>query len=262
MAGSDIVQAVGSHCRIAVVSTPRSGNTWLRRLLASLFRLEEFAAHTPDQVDWVHLPANCALQIHWPPVDAFVLQLARHHFQVVTLARHPLDVLISMLHFAQHEPETHRWLDGAGGDERLIVGARPLSPEFVGYAISRRAQLLLSVSAQWWRSPAVLRVRYEDLVSAPHKHLAQLAYQLGYEPLTPVDAAVAAHSLENARLTSENQHFRQGKPGIWRRFLTAPVALAIAEAHRDLFQLLDYVCDPDLTLDADRAHSNWQAHQP
>src|SRR5437762_2987502 len=45
--------------RLAVISTPRSGNTWLRGLLASIFGLEERAALTPDDVDWSALPERC-----------------------------------------------------------------------------------------------------------------------------------------------------------------------------------------------------------
>src|SRR3712207_3137993 len=80
-----------------IISSPRSGNTWLRGLLSWLFNLRERAAHTPDEIDWGGLPPRCVLQIHWNRVEPFVSRLDRHGFRVVVLARHPLDVLMSGL---------------------------------------------------------------------------------------------------------------------------------------------------------------------
>ena len=44
--------------RLAVLSTPRSGNTWLRHLLAASFGLEQQAVHNPGEIDWLRLPAH------------------------------------------------------------------------------------------------------------------------------------------------------------------------------------------------------------
>src|SRR5436305_300595 len=111
--------------RLAVIGTPRSGNTWLRRLLGTAYAVPELAAHTPAEVDWGALPAGCALQLHWRPTASLLAQLAAHRFTVVALCRHPLDVLVSVLHFCRHEPLTHRWLGGEGGCECGLYGALP-----------------------------------------------------------------------------------------------------------------------------------------
>ena len=65
----------GAALRLAIVSTPRAGNMWLRRQLVALFDLEERSVHTPDEVDWDALPAACALQLHWPRTRAFARTL-------------------------------------------------------------------------------------------------------------------------------------------------------------------------------------------
>src|SRR4051794_23102222 len=88
--------------RLVVDSTPRSGNTWVRALLGALYGLEEFPVHYPEQVDWANLPRRCVIQIHWLPLDPFVLRLERHGVRVVALARHPLDVLISWLNLSYY----------------------------------------------------------------------------------------------------------------------------------------------------------------
>lgn len=44
------------NLRLAIVSTPRSGNTWLRKLLASMYDLPQIAVHTPREIAWQSLP--------------------------------------------------------------------------------------------------------------------------------------------------------------------------------------------------------------
>src|SRR5262245_44560627 len=86
-----------SGLRIVVISTPRSGNTWLRHLLAKIYGSQELAVHNPADVDWAAIPVDCILQIHWRPTPEFLSLLERHGFRVVVLARHPFDVLLSIL---------------------------------------------------------------------------------------------------------------------------------------------------------------------
>jgi hypothetical protein len=135
--------------RLAVVGTSRSGNTWLRILLAQLYDLAQYAAHTPDALDWETLPENCIVQLHWHRLPPFTTFLAAQNFRVVTMARHPLDILISILQFSPHEPQTACWLDGENGNETAIHNKSVISPEFLAYAVSSRAQALLSISREW-----------------------------------------------------------------------------------------------------------------
>lgn len=244
--------------RIAIVSTPRSGNSWLRRLLTDAYGLAELAAHTPADVYWGGLPARCVLQIHWRREASFLDLLGQHRFRVVVLARHPLDVLVSVLQFAPHEPETARWLEGEGGDESALTGATPRGPAFLAYAASPRAAALLSVTREWWDAPGAYPLRYEDLVGDPAGELRRLSVALG-RPMPGEIAAevVAANSLERLRACSRNSHFWRGRPGHWRELLTAEAARRIAQAHPASFGGLGYVCDPDEGLDAERADANW-----
>ncbi len=85
----------------------------------------------------------------------------------MTVCRHPLDVLISILHFSSVQTSTGSWLDGRGGDESTIAQATPSSVEFLDYAVSMRADILLSVSRQWKMVRDCLAVQYENLVENP-----------------------------------------------------------------------------------------------
>lgn len=242
--------------RIAIVGTPRSGNTWLRMLIASACELEPLAIHFPENIDWPNLPRRCVLQIHWPREDAFEHVLRENGFRAVVLSRHPLDVLISILQLAQNTKETAHWLRGAGGNESRLVGASPLDPAFADYAVSERARLLLDVTTQWLQSTATIGLRYEDLVADTKGIFSRLLDQAGLVPRKSIDAVI--ESAQIGELRSRNHaHFWQGKPGLWRSLLPPSVAGAIAQAHRPLLELNGYDCEPDPSLTADRAGALW-----
>ncbi len=99
--------------RIAIVSTPRTGNTWLRRMLDSVYSLPQVVANFPHDIDWQQLPERCILQHHWDADPELRAKLEAHRFRIITLSRHPLDVLISILHFASVHPDTGTWFAGA-----------------------------------------------------------------------------------------------------------------------------------------------------
>jgi hypothetical protein len=251
-------RAPGMAVRIAVVSTPRAGNMWLRRQLVELFDLEERSAHTPDEVDWESLPEACVLQLHWPRTRRFVRTLEKHGFRVVVLSRHPLDVLISILHFAAHEPETARWLDGAYGDEHSIIGVEPTSYAFWRYATGRRSRALIDVSAEWWRHGAVA-IRYEDLVASPTVELHRIVDALGVTPSLAPEAVTETVTFAALKSETSNQHFWQGRPNHWRELLPELIAADIARAHARALIRLGYEVDPDPDLLDAEAVDRWRA---
>jgi hypothetical protein len=243
--------------RVAIISTPRSGNTWLLHLLSNLYQAETLTVHTPLEINWEGLPAACILQVHWHPECRFLAQLAQCGFRVVVLARHPLDVLISILQFSLHDP-TARWLEGEGGNERPIFGAMPRSTAFLDYATGPRASALLSISREWWTRPDCLTLHYEALVHSTAVELGRLTQGLDRAPVTSIEAAIEATSLPNLRkLTRNNNHFWQGQTNLWQRLFTKSEAAIIAKAQAESFQELGYSCDADPDLTPAQADGNW-----
>jgi hypothetical protein len=244
--------------RLAIVSTPRSGNTWFRYILAKLYELDQFAAHTPDALDWHSLPENCVVQLHWHNTLDFSSLLRQYGFRVAVIARHPLDVLISILHFSPHEPQTANWLNGEAGGEESIHYKSPIDPEFISYAVSARAKALLSVSGEWWGVPDAICVKYEDLVHAPFHTLNTIGIKLGPTVVSQSDA-IDALTLENLRPSSSNQHFWKGQPGLWKSLLPMEEAREIEKAHEDLFSRFSYLCEPDPALTKDQVKDLWSS---
>ncbi len=230
---------------------------WVRRLLRELYGLEERSAHTPGELDWERLPERCVVQIHWRRTAAFPELLARHGFRPVVVARHPLDVLVSILHFARHEPATAQWLDGEGGDESRIIAATPTSRSFRRYATGSRARALLSVSPEWWDATDS-RVRYEELVQRPEDELDRVAATLG-EPVVSPARALERVTFGKLQNEAANNHFWRGAAEGWRGLLPTQLALKIARAQAPALNALGYSVDPDPALDEQTAEIRWSA---
>ena len=229
---------------------------WLRRLLVALYGLEERSAHTPREVPWGALPERCVLQIHWRCERAFRRQLRASGFRVVVLVRHPLDALVSILHFAGHEPETARWLDGAYGDESSIIGADPMSEAFLRYATGPRAKALLSISPAWWGRSA-FATRLIDLSAEPERELGRLVEALRAPTVCTPREAVELVTFDRLAREAANRHFWQGRPGHWRELLPAEQAHAIAAAHGDLIRRFGFPFEPDPGLTPELARARW-----
>jgi hypothetical protein len=249
--------------RIAVVSTPRCGNTWLRMLLSRVCDATQYAIHTPDDFDWKNIgeSSSIVLQLHWLPDRDFIRKLRENQFKVITLARHPLDVLLSILQFSPREPQTARWLEGMGGNEQCIHGHEPSSEAFLRYATGPRAKALLSVSYEWSKRSDVLVVRYENLVVATVDVIGLIMGDLDPSVIVGDDilgAAVEQTSLPFLRKTSVNGHFWQGIPGLWSSLLNKEKAQVIRAAHSELFEHFGYDIDDAVNFPDEVSRLRWR----
>jgi len=242
--------------RLAVVASPRSGNTWLRLALARLYGLPHLAAHSLTDAEWATLPRECVVQIHWPWETRFADRLAREGFRVVTVARHPLDVLISILRFAVYE-DTAPWLGGIGGGEGGLYGLTPRSDGFRAYASGPRAGALLGVSRGWWGKPGVIGLRFENLVADFPAEVGKVVAAVGRAPGWSFAEAAEDTRIERLRPNSPNRHFWQGRPGLWRAFLPPAEAVALAGAVAGPMATFEYRADPDPGLTPEQADANW-----
>lgn len=255
-------EVIGRPLRIAVIGTPRSGNTWVRGLIGALYGLEELAVASRESLDWERLPERCIVQIHQYPEPDFEAMLTRLGVRVVVPARHPLDVMISALNYAQFIEHPPRWVDGSG-NELTLKGASPVDREFLEYASNAQPGAILSISPAWWKKPGSLRIRFEDLVADPEGSIAGLASRIDSRILHPIPMVAQSFSIDSRRSNAQvwQYHFGMGVPGIWRELIPTRPALEIAERQREAFEILGYPCLPDPELSPIRAERNWYRFQ-
>ena len=104
--------------------------------------------------------------------------------------------------------------------------------------------------------PAILVVRYEDLVADPMQHFGKVARHLTMQPteeqlaraveLTGFERLRAKESVAGfvERPDTTNEFFRVGKSGQWRSKLTPEQVERVVTAHRPLMKRFDYLPDP------------------
>jgi hypothetical protein len=215
------------------------------------------------QLHWTRLPERCVFILHWHCEPALISQLRQQGCHIVVLARHPLDVLLSILRYCIFDAT--KWLEGEGGGEQKIRTVLPCSEAFLNYATGPRAAALLSISREWWPTPDTIKVRYEDMVRSTHGEVERLIDDIGEAPRRTLAEAVSATSLKELRKrhSPRHYHFWQGQPGLWKKLLPPHMAHSIAEVHQAVFAELEYPCDPDPDLDGEQANGHWmQLHGP
>jgi|GEM_PF-593407 len=225
--------------RIAIISTPRTGTTYLRTLLAAAVGAAGVAAKHPADVQWELLPDAVVLQLHWRRSLLFANRLRDEGFEVITLCRHPLDVLLSILRFAQ-VGSTTEWLGDSEDDDRLLQRAAPTSRGFRQWATTARAQELLGVSSEWWDDPAARVVRYEDLIETPGVILSGLLQTMDREMSQPLSSVLEGSGPERLHELSGGIHVWDPRPGKWREFLPRELSETLRHVFERQFDLFGY----------------------
>ncbi|MBV8376226.1 MAG: sulfotransferase domain-containing protein [Verrucomicrobia bacterium] len=240
--------------RIAIISSPRSGNTWTRLVLARALNLQEIAVHNWTDLPG-ELPTDCIVQIHWYREPNFQSFLRENKFRLIVLARHPLDVFLSMLHFVRYEPMTARWLEGNCAIPPELIDSSPASAAFSRYATSWGAENLLSISYQWWHDPSALRIRYEELVRDPKGKFTAIA-KVFDRTTERIETILQENNLENFR-SMPNRHGWRGQPGLWQQLIPTTTALRVYAYHCRVFNALGYPIPLSLITRA-VAKRNWE----
>lgn len=234
-----------------LVSYPKSGNTWVRFLLANLIYPDEIVGFaninrllpSPDVLSrrfLKKLPRPRILKSHEP----FDVRFRK----VIYLVRDPRDVVVSEYHFNLKK----RYIEPGVSLEEF--GKRFLAGETSSYG-------------SWWEhtaswigarqdNPAFLLVRYEDLLANSIDETGRIAQFLGI----PADqqrlqAAVERSSADRMRKLEKQQadqwsgtkntrleipFVRTAKSGGWKQSLPSDLALEIENAWAPMLQFLGY----------------------
>ena len=190
-----------------LASYPKSGNTWVRFLLAQyLFGRVESSAQIAASIPDVHVRAS---SLEGQEVGGVLLAKTHHRLTsamphrdrsigAIYIVRHPVSVLYSSLNYLQliESPAVADRISPEGYARNFIhLGGDPL---FMRHGFGS----LLEHAGTWVSHPTMPRlvVRYEDLRDQPDVELSRMLHFLGIEPAHDrVLDAVAQSSFDRMR---------------------------------------------------------------
>lgn len=241
---------------VFLVSFPKSGNTWMRFLIANLL-------HQDDEINFANIerciPPDCS---HLHMLSAPRPRVVKSHRsytgvfrRVIYITRDPRDVAASLYHYRKKkryysdnvtvEQFLNDFLSGIEGTKSLWNNYGTWG-ENVGSWLGAR-----------WGTDAFLCLRYEDLLQNPHDNLRRVAVFLGQDAdADAVERAVRRSSVSEMKLLEQRQiqswretkdtrsdipFVRKATAGAWPETLVAAQAQRIVDAWGDLMCQLGYL---------------------
>lgn len=279
---------------IWLASYPKSGNTWMRTFLHNLLRdahepvdinkLGDFCLGEPAR-QWFEPHADRPLEELNPEEMARLRPLGQvdmtkvfhdsvfvktynylgawhgvplHNMAVtagaIYIVRNPLDVALSaQYHFNLPLDETIDAME-------LANAGTPLTELTLPQIFRSWSEHVRSWTAQ--RSPQLLVLRYEDLLSDPYRHFGIVARFLGLQPTEDrIERAIRFSSFEKLKSLEEERgflekprhseaFFRSGKSDQWREELAPDQVRRIIGAHRGQMERFGYIPDEYINVPA------------
>jgi hypothetical protein len=217
-----------SELKIVILSTPKTGNTWLRWLLKEAYRIPIIdlpSKWTPGCTD--HLPPRFVTHQHLFPSEDLVRWLVESRVVVLSTIRHPADTFLSLFHyFKWHDTELDS--DAAKLKEAMQEdGERPgwkalrfidsLFPHIYAYSLA-------------WAQLGSRVVRYEDLLADPLEKLREITSKI--VPLDEERLTAAVILCKPDYLTRvgavDPRHLRTRSAGGWISGLPSEIVDAMA----------------------------------
>jgi hypothetical protein len=205
-----------SQAPIAILATPKTGNLWIKYVLANVLRMNagQFS-HGHEIVGYFSNPRaerRIVFHAHVPYTSVLQDTLAGNHIKTVSLLRHPLDIFLSLRsHVKRLGPDSAEQAQILSDDPQALRDFA--QTYFLGD---------LAISAMWTRRDAVL-LRYENLLLNPLDGFSRLGRELGV-PEEYIDsfADLCARmsdigEIRSHALPRDRGHFTSAEIDKWRR---------------------------------------------
>lgn len=210
--------------KIVILSTPKTGNTWLRWLLHYAYGIQivelppEWAPGCADD-----LPPRFVTHQHLFLSESLVEWLVENRAVVLTTIRHPADTFLSYFHYV-------KWHD-AGSDPFAAMlkkdGDRPgkNALKYIAYSFAQSYAISLA-----WAKLGSHVVRYEDLLVDPLSQLREVTSKI--VPLDEERLKAAVFLCKPEQLTRpglvDPRHLRTRSARRWIRELPSEIVDAMA----------------------------------
>ncbi len=212
------------HLRILIVSTPKTGNTWVKHLLANIYDLPIVTpGNSFDAAEVKAMGPRWVSHQHYGVRTDLIECGRQNNIVFVTTFRHPCDALVSKFHFVRNLGNRLQFADvdrsPVMGLDQDRIGKNTASYVLDGFSIS------LDISLGWLRSGESLLIRYEDLKRDPVAALQVLTDAIRSVPPHTIERAVEMCSIDQMRKMEgmEPRFFRQGQVGGWRSELPTQI---------------------------------------
>lgn len=226
--------------RVVIAAPPKSGNSWVKCLLATIYNLRWLRRDDdPEQDDtsgfrtWAAsgaFPDQSIFHKHYIYSDELVQAVKAVPAHLVTIIRDPYDAIVSLYFFIQTQAAEQ------GEPDRLehrrtnpIVGKPIDHPDTIEY-LDEHFREMLGRALPWVNSGHSVVVKYEELHHDPMAELVRAT-----DAMQPVDSSV----LTMAIAACEAQSMRQSVRGLRKRIRTATVGdweNHLSEAHLAVFR--------------------------
>ncbi len=236
--------------RIVIAGPPKTGNVWLKRMLASTYdlRLLETGAFPdrptlPDLETWlreVGFPDNSIFHQHYDYTPGLADAFEAVPAHLVTIVRNPYDTFVSAYFAQQKAAEDGQKLNRRNNP----IAGKPIdSPEIYEFLRSGGFRRSMIRAREWIQSGRSHIVRYEDLMTDPVAALVRLTDALRQPVTTEVlERAIAVNSAESLRKMGGDiaKHVRAAKIGDSHDKLTNQHLAIFRDLHADLITDMGY----------------------
>lgn len=232
--------------RIIVAGPPKTGNIWIKCLLAQVYNLN--ILYSPPRTDadfsqavadgW--FPDGSIFHQHYGPTGHFLETAAALDIKLVTIIRNPYDTFVSLYHFVQNFPK--QFAHPPNPLHRIF--GKPIDhPDVYAYIGDKAGGFgihLLS-AINWMESGRSIIVRYEDLKTSPIQVLREVSAGIEAAGEPTLQSAIKKCTAQNMRklFSRYRKHIRKGESGDWRNNLNAGHLGAMA-AHSAWIEKLGY----------------------
>lgn len=235
------------NLKILITSTSKTGNTWLKHLLAAIYDLPQVSPELAlDRALARDYGPRWIAHQHYYAQPHLLGWAERNNVVLLTTIRHPGDVLLSLYHHVRNYPDNQQY----GVEAMLVEPDESRVPERLHAFVEGFFYVVLNISITWISSGASRIVRYEDLWRDPVATLAQLTSEILPVSTDVVERAIELCGIDMLReLSADDQKrfFRKGEIGAWRSQLPAPVIELFRsfDPYPAQFASLGYTLDPD-----------------
>jgi len=218
-----------THPKVLVNGSPKSGTTWMLKMLASIPGHEDAGNFSGDHKRYDAVSPGQVIHGHETYTDALKSRLEKNGIRVILMIRDPRDQLVSRMFHVRRSPN-HPWherLQKMTIDEALMI------------CIEGREQLpatdvIISLTQSWLEvGNAACIVRYEELLDNTVFHFQRVLDYMGIQG----DRRLAEVVVERNRFSrlsigkkvwllqrmpgeeDPKSHFRKGIKGDWRNYL-------------------------------------------